>query len=213
MKRCLTLAAALAFLVFSGLVHGLWTDRWQKSAALEQALERVQRVPLHIGAWRGEGLEGDADAFRRSGAQRYWVRQYRHPRHKTAITVILMCGRAGRMSVHTPEVCYRGAGYEMGDAAVGLAVTPPSGPDGTLWTAKFTKTSRVADLRLYWAWNGAGRWEAAQSPRWHFRGLPFLYKLYVIREEIPPLPAADALMRDFLEHLLPALHAALFAEI
>ena len=34
--RKLPLVAALAVLVFSGLVHGLWTDRWGRPAALER---------------------------------------------------------------------------------------------------------------------------------------------------------------------------------
>ena len=67
-------------------------------------------------------------------------------------------------------------------------------------------------LRLYWAWNTRGEWEALASPRWQFRGAPFLYKLYVacdVGQTPVGAPQGDA-AADFLRECLPALNAALF---
>src|SRR5207244_1355928 len=129
--------------------------------------------------------------------------------------VILMCGRAGRMAVHTPEVCYGGAGFDMLGAPAPYPVAF-DGKQAIFWTARFAKPNTPgADLRLCWAWNAGGAWQAPSSPRWTFRGQPFLYKLYVIEEEAGyrrgGSAQADALA-DFLPHLLGALERTLFSD-
>ena len=213
--RKLPVIAALAVLVFSGLVHGLWTDRWGRPAALEDALARVERVPLSFGPWQGRPLDSDQDSFERTGAQAYWVRQYTNAHTKRSVSVILMCGRAGRMAVHTPQVCYSGAGFDM--------LRPPAqypvafdGKQGRLWTARFAKPNTPgSELRLCWAWNARGVWEAPSSPRWSFRGEPFLYKLYVIEEGAAYSSNAAAqadVLADFLPHLFVVLQSSLFSD-
>jgi hypothetical protein len=210
MARPFALLTALAVLVTSGVVHGLWTERWQPSQLLQEAVARLERVPLEIGHWKGRALETDAEAFEQAGAQGYWSRQYTHPGKKSSVTVILMCGRAGRMAVHTPEVCYRGAGYEMVGAATSRSFAFGTRTD-ELATAHFRKDAGLGvDLRLYWAWNAHGLWRAPGSPRWEFRGDPFLYKLYVVHELSSPSGAGAKPAQEFLRHLLPELDRALF---
>src|SRR5687767_10215753 len=103
-NRTATFLIALAILVVSGLVHGYWAERWTPSVALQEAAARVDQVPLEVGTWKAKTLDSDAATFFQAGAQTYWTRLYSAPGHKTPVLVILMCGRAGRMSVHTPEV-------------------------------------------------------------------------------------------------------------
>src|SRR6266542_46101 len=115
MSRNLAVASAVAIIAVCGVAHGLRAERWHQSAALEEALARFKQSPMEIGDWKGEALEGDAKAFAQAGAQAYWTRIYTNVRNRRSVLVILMCGRAGRMAVHTPERCYRGAGYELYD--------------------------------------------------------------------------------------------------
>src|SRR5690349_20084084 len=92
-----------------------------------------------------------------------------------------MCGRSGNMAVHTPEVCYRGAGFELREQPAPVALYDAAGSQ--MWSATFAKnTGPISRLRLYWAWNSQGEWQAATAPRWEFRREPFLYKLYVSRD-------------------------------
>src|SRR2546422_188923 len=156
MRRHLPFLTAFALVITSGVVHGLWTDRWRPSTALEDALARVDQVPLKLGGWHGQAQETDAQAFERAGAQRYWSRQYTWSDKK--VSVILMCGRAGRMAVHTPEVCYRGAGYEVLAAPLHYPVTFGTN-QAQFWTARFGK-GLATDLQLYWAWNDGHGWAA-----------------------------------------------------
>src|SRR5207249_7919375 len=139
-----------------------------------QAVARMPRVPHTLGDWQARDLEPDDRAFEQAGARGYWMRSYIHGRDRHAVLVVLMCGRAGRMAVHTPDICYQGAGYDMYDTPAQRAIRDDLGENlGTFWTARFAKPGGVGtDLRLYWAWKGQGDWQAPANPRWEFRGEP-----------------------------------------
>jgi len=206
----LAAVAAGLIVVAAGLVHGKLSDRWGSSQALEDALARVKEVPLEIDGLIGEEEPANAEEFRQARAQGYWTRTYRDPDRKTSCLVILMCGRAPDMSIHTPDICYQGAGFEM----YGQPSTTSFGELGSLWTARFVKQSLGSeDLRLYWAWSNDGTWRAPQNPRWEFRGGRFLYKLYIARsssgrDEKKEQEASESLVR----RLLPTLRRTLFDE-
>lgn len=209
MTRPAAVTVALVVLLAGGIAHGLYAERWSESPALLAAAARVLDVPQVIGDWEARDLPEDAESFEQTGAVSHWTRAYTHRRSKAVVTVTLMCGRARRMAVHTPEVCYRGAGYEMADAATRHTVRNELGEAlGELWTAEFTRPGG-SGLRLYWAWNARGPWEAPDSPRWNFRGEPLLYKLYVASDHTTPGGAGNP-TGAFLRELLPALDHALF---
>ena len=215
MRKSVALTIALAALLGSGVLHGLYAERWAESDALRDAVARVPDVPHRIGDWTGKDLETDPVEFERAGARGHWMRHYTHARTGQTMLVILMAGRAGKMAVHTPEVCYRGAGYELMGAPTATPVRSDLGePFGNLWTARFAKQSgRSSDLRLLWGWSPGTAWEAADNPRWQFRGAPFLYKLYVSQETAGTsaggAPDGDPGV-EFLKEFLPVLNARLF---
>ena len=117
------------------------------------------------------------------------------------------------MSVHRPENCYPGAGYELGSASIRYPIRATNGdPLGECWTAKFIKKDVAApsQLRIFWSWYGNGTWKASGFPRWDFRDLPYLYKLYVIRETNNRSETLDAEPAvNFLQQFLPELSKAL----
>ena len=212
MTRTLPIIAAFVLLIACGFVHGLWTERWGRSRELLDAAARVEQVPMEIGFWKGRAEEVDKESFERAGADAYWSRTYRYGQSKDkAVTVILMCGRGGRMSIHTPEVCYRGIGFEVKSAAVPYALNVAEQTKATFWSARFVRDEGAyAELRLFWAWNDGTTWQAPSSPRWHFRGAPYLYKLYLVREIASgSTDLADDPAVEFLHQLLPALQRIL----
>lgn len=217
MTKVLAFGTALTLLLAGGLLHGLYAERWAESEELRQAAARLDAVPLRVGDWAGRPLEGDPVEFERAGARGYWVRSYTNPRTGAAMLAILMVGRAGKMAVHTPEVCYRGAGYDLATAPAAVPVRSDVGdPLGALWTARFVKQAgRSSDLRLFWGWTAGGPWQAAENPRRQFLGAPLLYKLYVSYDGAGAAEAASPGLDgdpgvDFLRQLLPALDARLF---
>jgi hypothetical protein len=215
MFRLPAVVTAFALVAVAGLAHGLVTSRWQRSTALDAALARVSRVPLTVGDWHGRDLEADPEPFAQARAEAYWVRRYENAAKGQAVTVILMCGRSGPLAVHTPDVCYRGAGYEMAGPAVSIPVPVAGAAEpGRLWTGRFEKEQpgAVGQLRLFWTWSADGTWQAPTSPRLTFAGRPALYKLYVLRETATEEPLAGDPTLAFLEQLLPALNQALFPD-
>ena len=210
--RPLPLIVAFAVLLFAGLAHGLFTLRWQSSEALEAAVQRVHAVPLTAGGWHATPVEVDAEAFQQARARGYWMRRYTKEDAPGPITVILMCGRPGHMSVHTPDICYRGAGYEMvGEPTQENIAFGNEGSSATFWAARFRQPTRAAgaELRIYWTWSCDGSWQAPASPRFAFRGASYLYKLYIVHET-PAGAGRDGSTPGFLRQLLPTLDKSLF---
>ncbi len=201
------LLAALGCLLLGGWVHGTWSGRWRPQDALVEALARVERVPMRVGNWQATALKTDETEFAQAHARSYWMRTYTHTRSKASLQVILMCGRAGYMSVHTPEICYSGAGYEMAGAPVPWSLEKTAAAD-SFWTAQFHKHGSLSgQLRLFWGWNAHGRWQALRQPRFETQGEPFLYKMYVSYEATT---ADTHLGEEFFRDFLPSLQQALF---
>ena len=213
--RIIPTVVCVMFILGSGIVHGLWTSRWYPSKALQQAVSRVPKVPMEIGEWKATDVEVDAETYAQAGAQGYWMRNYRHDKTGERITVILMCGPFGQMSVHTPDVCYRGAGYEM-DGGQRKVVIRDGDTEGHFWSGVFRKNNALSApaLHLYWSWSADGDWLTPSSPRFTFRGRPALYKLYVIQQEtvMPESKATQNEVQRFIGQLLPQLKKSLFSK-
>jgi hypothetical protein len=210
MQRRIPLLVGLILLLLVAVVQGVWTQRWQKSADLEMALARLANAPGDLGTWKAEPVEFDADTLTAAGAQGSWVRRYTDTRSGASVLVLLLCGRSGKMSVHRPQDCYRGAGYEM--LAEPVHYELPGEPSAACWTTRFRKeeTTGNVQLRIFWTWFGDGRWQAPDSPRLTFAPLPALYKLYVVREMAPHQERLEQdPSLDLLQQLLPALAQAL----
>src|SRR5437667_370335 len=102
MTRIRASILTIVLLVAGGAVHGYYAERWRAADDLEYGVEHLSRIPLEFDGWTAEVRESKPAEFDRAGARGYWTRMYRKDGQE--ILVILMIGRPGRMSVHTPEV-------------------------------------------------------------------------------------------------------------
>jgi hypothetical protein len=198
----------------AGGVHGLQTDRWRTSAELEHALARIPAVPRGFGDWKSEDVAFEADDMARAGIKGCLFRTYQNPRSRQAVSLLLVCGRGGPISVHTPDVCYAGAGYRQLADAQTRDVDWGGGQKGTFRVARFAKPGVVPEqLEIYWAWSRDGRaWEAPDNPRLSLARSPALYKLYAIRSYVAGTQQEDAAWcPDFLSRALPEIGRALAA--
>jgi hypothetical protein len=127
------------------------------------------------------------------------------------VNVMLACGLPGPLTVHTPEVCYAGAGYEEDeDPVVHLASGARTVPE--FWMCKFSKPEALvpAELRLFWSWRAAGGWKASDNPRLQFAGQPVLYKMYVSHVTTGIETRQDiAACHEFINLLVPELERVL----
>jgi len=210
MSRPIAVILGLALLVAGGFVHGLYAERWQTSSALDEAVATIVDVPKSIGGWEGIDQATDEKEFALAGARGFWSRVYQKDGQE--FLAILMVGRAGRMSVHTPEVCYRGAGFDLyGSPSLYTARGLDGAELGAFWSATFVKAGVVnTELQLSWAWSDGSLWRAPANPRWTFAGQPALYKLY-LSQKISDRGAntSGPAREEFLRAFLPALNRAL----
>jgi hypothetical protein len=206
MTRLLPVAAAVTVLLFSGLVHGLWTDRWSEPGDLRAAAARLPQLPLKLGEWEGEALPSSSRAG--GGLHGTLSRRYVHRPTGKVVTVFLGCGRPGPVSIHTPDVCYTASGYKEVEKQEYRLPVKSAAAGAAFYTARYhrDKAGDNTQLRIFWSWTSGEQWEVAASPRMAFFNRPILYKLYVLREAgagAQPLEGDPCL--ELMEQLLPAL--------
>jgi hypothetical protein len=214
MKRTIALLSGLSIVLGAGIVHGIWTQRWARSADLAAAVARLAELPETIDGWEAAPDEEDHESLVAAGAEGWWLRRFTHRRTGAVVHVLILCGPSGRMCVHRPENCYLGAGYELSIPPEQFRVLDGSRPEAAFWTARFRKpeVGGAINLRIFWSWFGADAWQAPDNPRWALAAQSYLYKLYVIRE----VPEQLGRMEDdpaaaFLRCAIPTLSQALAA--
>ncbi len=213
MLRILPVVAALGMVVGSGVVHGLRTDRWTAGSLFDSAKAKLASIPANVGEWEGQAVELDDRELARAEIATYMMRRYVHARTGNELSVLIVAGPGGPISVHTPDICFAGAGYQM--AASPEQYTAPA-VDGAapadFWTAKFRKTEAgmTDQLRIYWSWNATGSWQAPDNPRWTLSRQPVLFKMYVMHRS-PGLETAGAtdLCPEFFRVFLPVVQESL----
>ena len=169
--------AATVVLLANGVLAGVWTNRWHRPVELETGISKLLDVPMTIGDWHGRSEELEAVVLARAGIDGYFLRHYENQLNGKKITVLLMCGRAGPMALHEPNICYHGAGYFQNGS---IAIWPQKYGDGSTSAefkrGKFSKSDAtdVTSTRIEWSWR---RWRAVASPsqsKSGFRPLSFV---------------------------------------
>lgn len=213
LSRSAPILVLLALVLASGLAHGLRTDRWRKARSLEEALDRLDRVPMAVGDWEGADIELARRQLEVGQIDGHVARRYRNRRDGREVTMLLVCGRPGPIAVHTPDVCYAGVGYTPSAPRLVEPIrTASSSRPISFKTAEFRKDDALVpeSLQIYWSWTAGDAWEAPELPRPHFVGEDFLYKLYVIGGRPgEDITVTDRACRDFLGVFVPGLGRAL----
>jgi hypothetical protein len=215
MFRLLPVLSAIPLLLAFGVAEGLWTDRWSLSPQLARAPERLAQLPRVVGPWQGDDQELDPRQVRQADLRAHLMRRYVHRDSGEALTVLLVCGRPGPIAVHSPEVCYGGAGFVPAGPRTRHAVQAEglSGP-AEFWAERYSRRGAAVPehLQLYYGWNASGGWSAAEKPRLAFARARALYKLYVVRRlPRPDEPAEQDPIPAFLRLFLPQADRSLFS--
>ncbi|MGO9462946.1 MAG: exosortase-associated EpsI family protein [Isosphaeraceae bacterium] len=206
------IAAAVILIVGAGLVHGKWTDRWGASAALAALAPRFESVPTVIGDWTGTAFEVSPRERAMAGAIACLGRVYENRSTGIKVSVLLVGGLPGKISTHTPDVCYRGAGYTLDSPAAFERRYAPGDRQANFRTAVAAREGTSPSvLRIFWSWNASKGWSAPEEPRWTFATVPALCKLYVVRETAGAVvdPGADP-CNEFLTVFLPEVDRLVF---
>jgi len=210
MLRLFCCLVATGLLLACGLVHGYWTDRWIPPTDLTRSAERMDDVPLTVGDWDGHPLEVKATAVDPHLA-RHLERRYVNRVTGEAVSIALVVGRPGPVSIHTPEVCYSASGYVI--TSRGESAIPGRQEEFFTMDAVRARASEESRIRLLWAWSAGSGWETASAPRLKFAHHRVLYKLYVTRD-LTNLgePSREDPCVTFLQGFLPVLDQILFKQ-
>jgi len=180
------------------------------SSTLTDMAARLALVPLTVGEWEGRDLEVNPRELRLAEAVGSLRRSYVHRHSGATVMLVAVCGRPGPISVHTPEVCFPGAGFEELGSVSRREVAGLSGD--RFWYRRFQKTGPTpALLGVTYAWMATESWEAPDNPRVSLARHQALLKVYITRPlaDSKESPAGDP-TSDFILALTPPLRAALF---
>jgi hypothetical protein len=210
--RIVPILLTLVLIVAFGIAEGEWTNRWSSSDPTEQAVAKLAGIPASFGAWISEDTPIDPRQVKQAEISGYVKRRYKCSTGEE-VSVLVVCGRPGPTSVHTPDICFPASGYNLAAPAERQSMSAPTlAHPADFWVARFQKSGDLAlPLQTCWSWNAAGTWMAPDQPRFEFGRYSFLYKLYVTHLVVP---ANDSQASDpsaaFLAEFLPELQKCLF---
>jgi hypothetical protein len=213
LKKSPILTAFLA-LVLTGLLHGRITNRWGRSDNLEAAVGKLEHLPLSAGDWDGTLLELNTDPAATKGMGAYVGARFVNRLTGDAMSITLICGRAGPLSLHPPTICLPSHGHTQKSPLVKTQV-PWKGcrQAAEFMVADFGRPvgSLEEGVHVYWSYSHNGDWVVPENPRVTWARERAVFKLYVAR---PSMRADSPLEEDptlpFVRAYLPELEKVLF---
>jgi hypothetical protein len=204
-----------AVLVASGGVRS-W-QAWKVDALLEKGKKYafpLTELPLTLGSWQGEDTSLDPQIARRAGASDAIFRRYVDQATGAAVEVIVLYGPAVELFFHTPEVCYRGAGYTQLDGR-DQRVISSGGMEAPFRSLVFVKgqATEAERVEVYYSWRYQGRWTPELGALKQFERIPGMYKVQLARRVMeqerrdvgPPCESLlDVLVPEIEHRLAPA---------
>jgi len=129
------------------------------------------------------------------------------------VTVLILEGPGGPISVHPPDVCFASHGYEKESKIVQVSL-PGSDSDQShqfdMAVFRGPESTEGHRVQLFWSWSTDGNWSVPANPRLVFAREPRLYKIYVSRSLQPMQDRQEAtLCLNLLSQLVPEISRCL----
>ena len=145
-------ASVAGFLIVAatGVVTGIWTNRWANTSELDAAAARLGRLPLEIGDWKGQPV-GRPRTVKAADVEGFVLASYSNRRLARRVGLLLVCGRPGPVAVHTPMYCGCGLRAGPGSAARELVSEPGPGypPAEFRWALFRQQRSLTSELPIW----------------------------------------------------------------
>jgi hypothetical protein len=196
----------LALLVGGGFWHGRQLGRWEPLPKAN-AIDLSEFAPLCDG-WSSTDFELKQQELQIGGIDGYLARNYQRLESGEVVSVLILTGPGGPISVHPPEVCFAGRGYRKESKSEFVTVPNVGSDDGDhrfeMAVFRGPESTDGHRAQLLWAWTATGVWSVPANPRLTFARLPRLYKMYVSRTLQPGQDRRDnALCLDLMKQLIP----------
>jgi hypothetical protein len=187
-----------------GIVHGRWTNRWGYRADIVSAGARLEQLPLVIGDWSANAnVPLDPPTARLLQCTGTVNRVYVNSKTGDRVSIAVLMGPSGPISVHTPEVCYSSRDYHVAQDRVTWKVGEGDNLKDEFWELRMVGND-ATPLRVLYGWTNEKQWEATANPRFAYGGSQYVYKLQLAG----PFPGEDQkrdVCREFLAEFLPIL--------
>ena len=214
MRSALIILAFAAILV-PGIAHSIWTDRWEISDEPMASASRLSQLPLSLNDWEGQDLNLDPRVIEKAELAGFLARRYVNRAGDATFSVFLACGRPGPISLHTPEVCYPGAGYQLVNGMKKIELDIPNFTGKVEFLVReYEKPNSVNDrILLFSSWYSKGSWQVPARPRWTFGDERVLHKLYLSQPVQGKKQTAEETGINFLQMLIPELEKTCFRAV
>ena len=139
----IVLVAALTTL--SGVLQGRMHNRWGPSADVLSVANKLAEIPSQFGDWRLQSSEelGETAANMLECAG-YIIRNYENQATGDVVSVTVLLGPPGPISVHTPEVCFGSRNYTSCSKRQRAAICRADGRDDEFCALDYTTKRFVA---------------------------------------------------------------------
>ena len=201
--------------LLSTYVVGSNWGRWGNfRQAMEEAGKAVEKIPRSFGNWEAatDDEKLDQASVEQLELTDYVVRRYTNKTTNETVSLIFMVGPTGRLTVHTPQICFGGRNYKMVSNPTPVSF-PFEGEGGAseskdvLSKLVFTNQSVNGGAKLFYYGVSTGHnWqELTGSARSDFQNFRFLYKMqleaFVSEEGSGENDVVARFLRDFLPEI------------
>ena len=217
MKRTTSLwigiVVVLVVTVVVTIASGHLFGRWRDYQGLEEARALLREMPMEINGWRAEeeGKLDNASVTMLQIQDSYLFRIYRNMTTQAEVRFTLMVGSTGRVTVHTPEVCFGGRDYEKESAPTRVAFEVISLETDEKIIDEFWRLDFVGEalgrnnrISFYYAVSAGDVWRAVTNTRSTFVRYPYAYRIQV--EAYTGAGDNEDNVKKFLEDCLPTIH-------
>lgn len=222
----------MPFIVVGIVVVPLTAFQWNKmdwvwgenTAAMQCAYLLETRIPQEFGDWVGVDQQVDPQILDIAGADGYISRAYTNQQTNQTVVIWFIVGHFREISRHTPDFCYKAAGFQQVERDQLHRFEVDGLPVSTFRTAKFyAEPGGLPNYqRVFWGWwrpdpldeaqsvsDVEIQWSAPEEPRVDFGFCRALYKLYLTanstEEELPD----ESVCKEFASEFLPIVDQAL----
>ncbi|MCL2303917.1 MAG: EpsI family protein [Planctomycetaceae bacterium] len=185
--------------------------------AMREAAVVIDKIPRNFDEWEAatDDEELDAASIEQLELEKYVVRRYTSKTTNETVSLIFMVGPTGRLTTHTPQICFGGRNYRMDSPPIPVSF-PYEGDDGStnkdsLAKIVFKNQSVSGGAKLFYYGVSAGQeWmPITGTSRSELRHYRFLYKLQVEAFTGEDQSGDDDVIARFLRAFLPTIRPEL----
>jgi len=208
----------LSTLLTTYVVGSNWGWWGSMRAAMREAAVVIHKIPRSFGDW--EAATDDEKLDENSAEQLeladYVVRRYTNKITNETVALIFMIGPTGRLTAHTPQICFGGRNFKMNSPPISVSFPFEGNDDSvenkdTLSKIVFKNQSVSGGAKLFYYGVSTGQnWiPLKETSRSDLKSYRFLYKMQVeafVRED---QSGENDIIAKFLQDFFPLIRSEL----